>query len=346
MSQAKVDIRAQIVGIGHAMCDVSVELEPWAWNAFRMEFPWMTSELPVHIDAARAHTVLSFLETKVAQGEGSLSCAAGGAALNAVRVASLLGAKASFVGVVGEDRCGDVVRAGLHAAGVEALLEVLAGGEGTGIFCTVRLKGVNEDGVPSAERFVFASPAAARRVRDVDFDGFDLEHVAMIHAEGLLADSPRSLEALFWRARGMRKTISLDAVSSEATRRNREALGALIRQYADFVFCNKAEFEALNLSIQDYSPDIVWVIKRDRAGVDCRARGQTLHVDAPRCAAVDELGAGDAFAGAFLAAHLAGKPLALCLDLGTEAAACALQSRGPAPDEVCLRRLFREFLAG
>jgi sugar/nucleoside kinase (ribokinase family) len=344
MSQAKVDLRSQIVGIGHAMCDVSAELEPQAWNAFRMEFPWMTSGLPVHIDEARAHTVLSFLEKEAARGEGSLSYAAGGAALNAMRVASLLGAKASFVGVVGEDPCGDVVRAGLHAAGVEALLEVPAGSEGTGIFCTVRLVTSRADSF--AERFVFASPAVARRVRDVDVDGFDLDHVAIIHAEGLLADSPRNLEALFRRARGMHAMVSLDAASSEATRRNRDVLSALIRQYADFVFCNKAEFEALNPSIQDYSPDTVWVIQRDRAGVDCRARGQTLHVDAPRCAVVDEVGAGDAFAGAFLAAHLAGKPLALCLELGTEAAACALQSRGPAPDEARLRTLFREFLAG
>jgi len=192
---------------------------------------------------------------------------------------------------------------------------------------------------------IFASPGAAHRVCDMDFDGFDRAHIAMIHTEGLLVDRLQKLETLLRRARNMRVNVSIDTVSAEATRRNRDALEALIRQYADFVFCNKAEFEALNLSPQDYSPDIVWVIKRDRAGVDCCTRRQTIHVDAPRCAVIDEVGAGDAFAGAFLAAHLAGKPLALCLELGTEAAACALQSQGPEPDARCLGDLSRKILA-
>jgi len=86
------------------------------------------------LDAARAHGILSYLEESAAQGQGRVRYAAGGAALNAVRVASLLGARASFVGVVGEDLCGDVVRVGLKASGIEALLDTSGGREGTGIF--------------------------------------------------------------------------------------------------------------------------------------------------------------------------------------------------------------------
>ncbi len=346
MSQANIDFQTRILGIGHAMCDISVELEPCAWEAFRARFSWLASESPVHLDAARAHGILSYLEESAAQGQGRVRYAAGGAALNAVRVASLLGARASFVGVVGEDLCGDVVRVGLKASGIEALLDTSGGREGTGIFCTVsRMVGQGAQARGSAARCIFVSPGAAHRVCDRDFAGFERAHFAMIHTEGLLVDRPQNLEIFLRCARDMQVTVSLDTVSAEATRRNRDALEAQIRQYADFVFCNKAEFEALNLSIQNYSPDIVWVIKRDRYGVDCYTRRKTIHVDAPRCAVLDEVGAGDAFAGAFLAAHLAGKPLALCLELGTEAAACALQSQGPEPDARCLGALSRKILA-
>ncbi|MFA5077846.1 MAG: PfkB family carbohydrate kinase [Candidatus Micrarchaeia archaeon] len=347
MSQAKGYSRAQILGIGHAMCDISVELEIQAWNAFRTAFSWLASGAPVHLDAARAHSILSYLEERAAQGQGRIFYAAGGAALNAVRAASLVGTKASFAGSVAADACGDVVRAGLKSAGVEALLDTSGGREGTGIFCTVSpMAGQGAGADASAGRIVFASPSAARRVRDMGFGGFDVGKVELIHAEGLLADSPRNLESLFQRARDMKKMVSLDVVSSEAARRNRDTLKRLIRRYADFVFCNKGEFEALSMELADCRPEIVWLIKADRAGVDCCAEGQRIHVDAPQCAVVDELGAGDAFAGAFLSGRLAGLPLDRCLRLGTEGAACALQSRGPEPDARCLGALSREILAG
>jgi sugar/nucleoside kinase (ribokinase family) len=328
------------------MCDISVELEIQAWNAFIEEFSWLAPGEPVHIDAEQARLALSYLEKRTAQGQGSIACAAGGSALNAVRVASLLGAKASFVGCVGDDVYGDIVRAGLTRAAVESLLGTLSGQRSTGIFCTASstLRGDADKGF-AHERITFASPSGARRVRDMDFDGLDLEKVGIVHVEGLLADSPRMLEPLFQCARMMKKMVSIDAVSSEATRRNREALKYLIQRYADFVFCNRDEFEALDVNIRECRPDIAWVIKADRAGVDCFASGQRIHVDAPRCTVVDDLGAGDAFAGAFLSGMLVGLPIDRCLQLGTGAAACALQSPGPEPDERCLRELSREILA-
>ncbi|SLM19791.1 putative Adenosine kinase [uncultured spirochete] len=346
----KTVVNSRFLGIGHAMCDISAELDVQTWNAFRAAFSWLASGAPVHLDAAQAHGVFSYLEERAAQGQGNISYAAGGSALNAVRVASLLGTKAAFAGCVGNDECGDVIRAGLKSAGVEALLDTSGGQGSTGMFCTVSpmtetVSGQNATEEAVSERIIIASPSVARRVRDLDFDGFDVEKVELIHAEGLLADSPRNLEQLFQRAHRMKKMISIDVVSSEAARRNKDTLKRLIQSYADFVFCNKSEFEALDVNIANYRSDIVWVIKADRAGVDCFASGQRIHADAPQCTVVDDLGAGDAFAGAFLSGMLVGLPVDRCLQLGTKAAACALQSRGTEPDEHCLRALSQDILA-
>jgi len=203
-------VNSRILGIGHAMCDISAELDVQTWNAFRAAFSWLASGAPVHLDAAQAHGVFSYLEERAAQGQGNISYAAGGSALNAVRVASLLGTKAAFAGCVGNDECGDVIRAGLKSAGVEALLDTSGGQGSTGMFCTVSpmtetVSGQNATEEAVSERIIIASPSVARRVRDLDFDGFDVEKVELIHAEGLLADSPRNLEQLFQRAHRIEK---------------------------------------------------------------------------------------------------------------------------------------------
>ncbi|GAB6277261.1 MAG: ribokinase [Rectinema sp.] len=346
----KTVVNSRVLGIGHAMCDIVVELEIQAWNVLREKFPRLATGEPSHVDVEEAHIIFSYFEERAAQGQGNISCTAGGSALNAVRVASLLGTKAAFAGCVGNDECGDVIRASLTHAKVESFLGIPGGQGSTGMFCTISpgsksMPGQNATEEAVSERIIIASPSVARRVRDLDFDGFDIEKVELIHAEGLLADSPRNLEQFFQRAHGMKKMISIDAVSSEAAKRNKDTLKRLIQRYADFVFCNKSEFEALDVNIANYRSDIVWVIKADRAGVDCFASGQRIHADAPQCTVVDDLGAGDAFAGACLSGILAGLPLDRSLQLGTKAAACALQSRGTEPDEHCLRALSQDILA-
>lgn len=335
-----------VLGIGHAMCDVVVNFEPRAWVAFREQYDWLGMGRVMHIEAKKAQTILLYFEKMAAEGKAQISCSAGGSALNALRVAAGLGMKASFAGCVGNDAYGDIIRSGLDAAKIEFLGTHGEYGQ-TGIFCTVSAgKSEIENSDFADHQILFACPAAARHVRDMDFTEFDLEKITLIHAEGLLADSPQSLEPFFQRAHDMKKMISLDMVSSEFVARNKAKLIEFIERYSDFVFCNRREFEALGVNIDNCRADITWVIKADKAGVECFWSGEHLHVDSPQCEVIDTLGAGDAFAGAFLSGILAGLPVGRCLQIGTKAAACALSSSGSTLNEYCLNALKEEILAG
>jgi sugar/nucleoside kinase (ribokinase family) len=89
----------------------------------------------------------------------------------------------------------------------------------------------------------------------------------------------------------------------------------------------------LNLQMQTlgrFYPRVV--IKRGVAGAAIGGRdGVELSMPAPRAEVIDSTGAGDAFAAAFLAADIAGKPVAECLRAGVEAGALAVTMIGAQP---------------
>lgn len=75
------------------------------------------------------------------------------------------------------------------------------------------------------------------------------------------------------------------------------------------------------------------VIKRGVAGAAVGSRkGVTLSMPAPMSDVIDTTGAGDAFAAAFLAAELGGKPLDECLRSGIAAGSEAVGNIGGQPD--------------
>jgi len=93
----------------------------------------------------------------------------------------------------------------------------------------------------------------------------------------------------------------------------------LIERSIDFVFCTMAELEALGQPPSTFarSRSILWIIKQDKRGVDCICGDRRWHIDAPRVKVSDDLGAGDAFAGAFLASFLAGESIEASLAHGS-----------------------------
>lgn len=327
-----------LFGIGHAMCDVSVYLDDEGWAAFGKAFGFSPSGKPHHIDIETALKALVFIEKLAGTGSADLVYSAGGSALNAVRAASMLGVSASFSGCIGADGFGRIIENDLRANGVRSLIEQREG-EHTGIFCVVRLKSHCKDSMPEASPIIFASPAVARKVREMPLVSFVPEGPGIVHVEGLLSDREGLLEEVFQSAKAKGLAISIDLVSAEVTNRYREAILSLIERFVDYVFCNRAEFEALDTDIERMRPDIAWIVKADKEGVDCHFKGSSVHEEAPNGFVVDDLGAGDAFAGAFLYGRVQGWSLKRCMKLGSEGAACALCARGPVPDVACMEAL-------
>lgn len=340
----KAASKSFLFGIGHAMCDVSVRLDDEGWAAFEKVFGFAAGGRPYHIDIKVALKALVFIEKLVEAGRADLVYSAGGSALNAVRAASMLGARTSFSGCIGADAFGGIIVNDIEASGVRSLVERREG-EHSGIFCVVRHRSRSKDSKPEAPPIIFASPAVARKVREMPLASLVPEGSGIVHAEGLLSDREGLLEKVFQSAKAKGLDVSIDLVSAEMASRYRVLNISLIERFVDYVFCTRAEFEALGADVARMRPDIAWIVKADKEGVDCCFQDESVHEEAPAGLVADDLGAGDAFAGAFLYGRILGWPLKACMKLGSAAAACALRTKGSVPDAACMSSLREAILA-
>ncbi|MCR9135862.1 MAG: PfkB family carbohydrate kinase [Alphaproteobacteria bacterium] len=100
----------------------------------------------------------------------------------------------------------------------------------------------------------------------------------------------------------------------------------ILSQKADVVFCNSAE----RVLVGNTRRDAIIVETRGRDGVAVHAPGTDMTVPVEAVAATDTTGAGDTFAGAYIAAEMdgVGDPVAAC-EQAVEAARIFLQNRLP-----------------
>ncbi|HFB38825.1 MAG TPA: sugar kinase [Oceanithermus sp.] len=239
---------------------------------------------------------------------GEVRLAPGGGAANVAVWARRLGAESAFLGKVGDDFFGRLAEEELRAEGVRPFLVrdrarataavavwVDAAGERTQIYSY------------GADYFLAPGelPEAAFR---------DAAHL-FVSGWALFTDPPRS--AVLEAARRVRP-VSLDPASA---RRIQEVGPAayleLVRELAPaWFFPNRAEAQALTgrsdpeaaaRALAERLPETRVVVKLDAEGALVPSGGCFVHLPAPPVPVVDATGAGDAFAGVFLAGILAGR---------------------------------------
>ena len=249
----------------------------------------------------------------------------GGSGANVAAAVAGAGGAARFVGRVGADAVGDALLHQLAAAGVD----VRAQRDGrTG--CVVVL--VDERG----ERTMFPDRGAAARLGPILPD--DLAGTAVLHVPLYgLADPGTGapvLDALSHvRRSGGRLSLDLSATSA-IERLGRPAIAALIEDLRpELVFANAAEAAGAGLAGAAPPSGVTYVVKDGgRPVVITRDDGTTMTVPAGPIADVqDTTGAGDAFAGAFLATWIGGATLRQASAHGHRAAAGVLSVSGADP---------------
>ena len=110
---------------------------------------------------------------------------------------------------------------------------------------------------------------------------------------------------------------------------------AALLEAIDWVFVNEREARLYTGTPTLAAAERAWrahgcrvVVKRGARGALALADGARVRVPAPRVRVVDTTGAGDAFNGGFLAALLAGKPLADCLRAGVHMGSRSVTAAG------------------
>lgn len=256
----------------------------------------------------------------------------GGSGANQAVWLANAGVAVSLVGRVGAgDR--DRLAAALAADGVDP---VLAGDPDQPTGTLVAL--VSPDG----ERSFFTERGANDGLCRADLPSGLLEGAALLHVSGyaLVAPGPRKAVLEYMRAaRAAGVPVSFDPASTAFL----EELGpeAVLEWTGGAAFCFPNEAEAavltgtMDLAEQldrlTHAYDLV-VMKRSSWGAMARNRkGDEWRAEAPAVPVLDTTGAGDAFAAAFLAAHLLGGPVAACLEVAVHAGSQAATVIGARP---------------
>jgi sugar/nucleoside kinase (ribokinase family) len=262
--------------------------------------------------------------------------ASGAPAIFAV-AAARLGLDVAFIGAVGEDAFGRLLRARLSAEGVDTSGLQVAQGYATG----AAFVAYDDSG---GREFVFhISHAAAGQLKPGLISPVLFENVKWLHISGSTIFLNDNSRAACLRALELTKTvggkISLDPnLRSELMplERARDVLAPFILS-ADLLLPTLAEAYALTgksdieraAQALALKPDAILVIKRGPAGCSVFHRDQRIEVPGFPVEEVDPTGAGDCFSAAFIAGLEWGWPLESVGRFANAAGALAVTKMGP-----------------
>lgn len=271
-------------------------------------------------------------EERVAFGSDTLSrneFHGGGSAANTASWLGALHAAPVFIGTCGRDPEGERLIAELEAAGVHTIIGRSDIETGSVVSIVSR----------SGERSMFPYKGANIDIKADLLPTLSPHDILYIASYSLFAEGSRAetLKALSL-ARGAGATTAIDAASS-----------ALIAKYGvaeflswitgcDILFLNRDEAEVvtassdLQVAAAQLAAHARYVVIKDGAqGSFVRHEGQIQRQEALPATVIDTTGAGDAYAGGFLA-HWATPPdLGACLRGGAEVAAQAISQVGARP---------------
>ena len=257
----------------------------------------------------------------------------GGSVANSCAVAAALGARVAYLGKVADDALGETFRRDIAAVGVNFPTPPLSGAAPTAR-CLIL---VTPDGQRTMNTYLGACVSFG--VGDVDIDL--VTKSAIIYLEGYLFDPPAA-QAAFLHAAAVAhaagRQVALSLSDAFCVDRHRTAFRALIAEHVDILFANEAEVCALyeegdfetaaKLAAQDVA---LAALTRSEAGSVILRGTERVEVAAEPAKVVDTTGAGDAYAAGFLAGYAAGRPLSVCGQLGSIAAAEVIGHYGARP---------------
>ncbi|MBG6237596.1 2-dehydro-3-deoxygluconokinase [Mycetocola sp. CAN_C7] len=255
---------------------------------------------------------------------------AGGAESNVAAHVAGLGHPAAWFSHLGDDVLGERVARQLTERGIDVSRVVFDPNHPTGVYFKDPGRGVSYYRAGSA-----ASHLTADAAETIDLEGVKILHVSGITA-AISASASAFLARIMDRALARNILVSFDVnyraplweIPTAAP-----ALAAFVGR-ADIVFTGRDEAETLwgtstPESVRNLFPDVAELVVKDGSiGATTFAGDVQIFEPSERVVVVDVVGAGDAFAGGYLAGLLDGAPVGERLRSGHARAALTLQTAG------------------
>jgi len=222
---------------------------------------------------------------------------AGDNARNVCEGFSALGGFCGYQGAVGDDRTGGYFSANLEECGIANFLEEKKGSTGK-ILALV---------TPDGQR-TFCADLGVTTKCDADL-GVALKNSKMffISSITLVRNTPVAKRCMGYLAecRKMGKKVAIALESPPMVKENRRLFLPIVKKYADYLFMNEDEAEALlgadaEKKLLSLKPKIPIFLKKGKRGSLVIFRKSAYHVPALPAKAIDTTGAGDAYTAGVL----------------------------------------------
>ena len=247
----------------------------------------------------------------------------GGAAANVAVALSRLGVHVGFIGAIGADVIGRMVKEDLEVEGVDTSLLQVVKGDYTGLAVIA---------VTEGERTMLGYRGANRRLQPEFIDSKYLENTRLLFISGYsLLEEPQKSAALkiLDIARESGSLVAVD-ISEPLAAMGVKKVGELLGRI-DYAFMNEREamlladgnMEELTLKLAE-----VAVVKKGGSGSELFYSGLCLKAPAFKIEVVDTTGAGDAFDAGFIYGVLRGLKMNECLLLANAVAAWKCRGKG------------------
>jgi sugar/nucleoside kinase (ribokinase family) len=327
-----------VYAIGNALVDIEYHTTPHKLVELGIDKGVMTL-----IDEQRQNSLVAQL------GDSHESMTCGGSAANTIIALAQMGARTHLDCRVASDMTGQIFARDLHDSGVNSSLDYKPLPAGVSGKCLVFV-------TPDADRTMNTFLGVSAELDSSDIDIEAVKQSETIYIEGYLASSENTRDAAI-EARKIAEQrdikTSLTLSDPNMVKFFRDSISAMIGDKVDLLFAN--EDEAKELAETDDFDEAVQLFKQ-RARSFAITRGKQgallfdglglIEINPNPVQAIDTLGAGDMFAGAFLYGLSQGMSFQQSGDLASLASAKIVTQFGPRLETAQTRALLESFRTG
>jgi sugar/nucleoside kinase (ribokinase family) len=324
-----------VYGLGNALVDIEYKVDARVLHDLGIEKGVMTL-----VDEAKQSKIISRLNG------GESNRGSGGSAANTVIAVSQFGGKAFYSCKVANDDMGHFYVDDLIRGGVTTNIHPARTGAGATGKCLVFV-------TPDADRTMNTFLGVSAEFSRQEVDPSAIEEAEYVYIEGYLVTGEATRDAAIHArelARQRNTLVAFTLSDPNMVRYFKDGLLEIIGGGVDLLFANEEEAFGLSGS-RDMQPTIdclkklarEFVITRGPQGALICDSKNTISIDPVKTKAVDTVGAGDMFAGAYLYGITHGMSRQKAGDLAALAAARLVAHLGPRMSAEQTQSILREF---